>query len=239
MHLRALIVLLLAMNLGVALWWALKPAPAAGPPVEIPADVPRLVLVSEADRELLQAAALNAANAASAATRPDAAVAEGGDEALVAPEDLRCFSFGPWADAGEAAQARAQLQPQAVRIRVREAVTGATGWQVLLPPLEDRAAAEAAVERLVAAGFNDHFILGQGEQANAVALGRFSAEATARRHEAALREAGFDTAVAEPLGATGTESWIDLAAGPDLDPGQAREAAGAARAEPLDCAQLQ
>lgn len=236
MHLRALIVLLLVMNIGVALWWALRPAPAAEPPPAIPGDVPALVLVAEADRELLQSAALNAANAAA---RPDEAATDGGDEALVAPDDLRCYSFGPWEDADEAAAAGASLRDRAVRIRIREAVTGATGWQVLLPPLEDRAAAEAAVERLVAAGFNDHFILGQGEQANAVALGRFSAEASARRHEAALHEAGFDAAAAEPLGATGTENWVDLAAGPDFDPDQARGASGAARAEPLDCANLQ
>src|SRR5690554_5456793 len=182
MHLRALIVLLLVMNVGVALWWALRPAPAAEPPPALPDDVPTLVLVAEADRELLQAAALNAANAA----QSDTAAADVGSEVFVAPEDLRCFSFGPWEDAGAAAQARAQLREEAVRIRVREAVTGATGWQVIMPPLPDRAAAEATVERLVGAGFNDHFILGQGDQANAVALGRFGAEASARRHEAAL-----------------------------------------------------
>lgn len=235
MHLRALIVLLLAMNLGVALWWALRPAPAAGPPLEIPADVPRLVLVSEADEEVLRAAALNAANAAG----PDPAVAEGGDQALVAPEDLRCFSFGPWAGRDQAARAHARLKPLAVRLHVREAGTGATGWRVMLPPLEDRTAALRTVERLVAAGFDDHFVIAQGDEANAVALGRFSTEEAARRHEAALRGAGFTAAVAEPLGTTGTERWLDLAAGPGFDPGQARQTGGAPRVEPLDCARLQ
>lgn len=236
MHLRALIVLLLVMNVGVALWWALRPAPAAEPAPAVPGDVPTLVLEAEADRELLQAAALDAANAAA---QPDEARADSGDRATVAPEDLRCFSFGPWEGADEAGQAQAGLRVEAVRIRAREAITGATGWQVRLPPLADRAAAEAMVARLVAAGFNDHFILGQGDQANAVALGRFGAEASARRHQAALHEAGFDAALVEPVGATGTETWLDLAVGPDFDPDQARVDSGAARAEPLDCAALQ
>ena len=63
MHLRALIVLLLVMNVGVALWWALRPAPAVELPPALPADVPRLLLASEADAETLQAVVLNAANA--------------------------------------------------------------------------------------------------------------------------------------------------------------------------------
>ena len=42
MHLRALIVLLLVMNVGVALWWALRPAPAAEPPPALQALIPDL-----------------------------------------------------------------------------------------------------------------------------------------------------------------------------------------------------
>lgn len=235
MHLRALIVLLLVMNVGVALWWALRPAPAAEQPPALPADVPRLLLASEADAEALQAVQLNAANAD---VQADGPLADGSDAAAVAPEDLRCFSFGPWTDPGEAEEARVLLQTQVVRIITREAPTGVTGWRVMMPVHADREAAQETVARLVEAGFDDHFIIGQGEEANAVALGRFSAETSARRHEAALREAGFE-AMSEPLGATGAEAWVDLAAGPDFDPGQAREDTGAARAEPADCAQLQ
>ena len=234
MHLRALIVLLLVMNVGVALWWALRPAPAVELPPALPADVPRLLLASEADAETLQAVVLNAANAD---VQADGPLAEGGNAAAVAPEDLQCFSFGPWTDPAQAGEARVLLQTQAVRIITRDAPTGATGWRVMLPAHADRTAAQETVARLVEAGFDDHFIISQGEEANAVALGRFGAEASARRHEAALREAGFE-AVSDPLGATGSEAWIDLSAGPGFDPDQAREDAGAVRAEPADCALL-
>src|SRR5690606_7972556 len=182
MHLRALIVLLVAMNIGVALWWALRPAPGPEPLPEPPVDVPRLQLVAEAGPGALQAAALNAANAGVQADGPLAGPEQeaGGDIDL---GGLQCFSFGPWADAAAAAQALDALRPQALRVRGREAATGASGWRVMLPPLPDREAAQAEVARLVDAGFNDHFIIAQGDEANAIALGRFSAEATARRHE--------------------------------------------------------
>src|SRR5699024_5351012 len=147
---------------------------------------------------------------------------------------LHCFTFGPWPDAAAADAALATLESQAVYARQRQAPTGASGWRVMLPPLADREAAQAAVARLVDAGFPDHFIIGQGEEANAVAVGRCGSGPAARRHEAALRGAGFE-AVAEPLGATGSEAWIDLAADQGFDPGPTGEAAGAAGSEPIDC----
>lgn len=238
MHLRALIVLLIAMNLGVALWWALRPAPGLEPAPERPADVPRLLLVSEAEAGRLETAALNAANANVEGDGPLADGQQSSAAAAIDVDGLRCFSFGPWPDAGDAEAALGALRAQAVRVSEREAPTGASGWRVMLPPLADREAAQATVARLVDAGFDDHFIIGQGEEANAIALGRFSAGATARRHEASLREAGFE-AVAEPLEATGTEAWIDLAAGEGFDVDAAREVTGAAGVEPIDCARLQ
>ena len=55
--LRALIVLLVVINLGVAAWWAARaPAPAA-PVAEAPAGVPRLQLLREAPRRALPPAA--------------------------------------------------------------------------------------------------------------------------------------------------------------------------------------
>ena len=44
---RALVVLLLVLNLGVAAWWTLRAPPAAAPDFVPPADVARLQLVSE------------------------------------------------------------------------------------------------------------------------------------------------------------------------------------------------
>lgn len=232
MRVRALIVLLLAMNVGVAAWWGLRPAPGPEPPPALPDGVPRLQLVAEADPGVLQAAA-RAAMATAAAARPPG-VAEAGEAA--SEGDLHCFSLGPWDDAAAASAAMAVLRPQALQLRERPAAAG-DGWRVIVPPLASREAAQAMVARLEEAGFSDHFIMQEGVDANAVALGRFSAGPTARRHEQALRDAGFG-AVAEQLG-PGGGTWIDLAAGAGFDPAAVRDATGAATVLAVDCARLQ
>ncbi|WP_407352743.1 SPOR domain-containing protein [Luteimonas sp. R10] len=252
MLLRAAIVLLLALNLGVALWWATRSPPAPEAPPAHPAGVPRLQLLSEATPQ----ARATAASADAADPQPEAALSESGEAdppqteappastaasgegAAPAPvQPARCLALGPFADADAAASARARLQPRALRLRTREVVEAPRGWRVMLPPLADRDAAQATVQKLVAAGFDDHFIIATGEEANAIALGRFSGEAAARRHVANLREAGFG-AQAEPLGDAGSRHWLDIAVAEGFDAAAARAETGAARADAVDCAGL-
>ncbi|MEZ0470849.1 SPOR domain-containing protein [Luteimonas salinilitoris] len=252
MLLRASIVLLLALNLGVALWWAMRSPPVPEAPSAHPAGVPRLQLLSEATPQ----ARATAASAGAADPQPEAALAEAGEagaprtETPPAPADAsgedaaaaptqpsRCLALGPFADADALATARTRLQPQVLHLRTREIVEAPRGWRVMLPPLADRDAAQAAVQNLVAAGFNDHFIIATGEEANAIALGRFSGEAAARRHAANLRAAGFG-AQAEPLGDAGTRHWLDVAVADGFDAAAARTETGAARADSVDCAGL-
>ena len=56
---RALIILLIAINLGVAIWWLLGPEPAATPAAEATPGVPRLQLLSEAKPLAAGGAGLN------------------------------------------------------------------------------------------------------------------------------------------------------------------------------------
>ncbi|WP_149194675.1 SPOR domain-containing protein [Luteimonas suaedae] len=252
MLLRASIVLLLALNLGVALWWALRAPPAPDAAPEHPAGVPRLQLLSEATPQ----ARATAASADAADPQPETALAEAGEadagqtgttpapvdaageDAATAPaQPARCLALGPFADADALATARARLQPQVLHLRPREVVEAPRGWRVMLPPLADRDAAQATVQKLVAAGFNDHFIIAAGEEANAIALGRFSGEAAARRHSANLRAAGFG-AQAEPLGGADIRHWLDVAVADGFDVAAARTETGAARADTVDCAGL-
>ena len=62
MFARATVVLLIALNLGVGLWWLLRPEAAPRMPPEPPAGVPRLQLLAEATPQVR-------ATAAQAATR--------------------------------------------------------------------------------------------------------------------------------------------------------------------------
>ena len=260
MHLRALIVLLAVMNLGVALWWALRPAPEPEPLPEPPAGASRLLLASEADPQALEAAALAAqstavetgAGGADGADETDAladadpdaedgsiAAAEqaGSPSESTAATELTCYRLGPWQQQAQVTAARATLQPRVQRIVQREVPVDPSGWRVLLPPLPSRDLAQATVARLEASGFNDHFIIGQGAETNAIALGRFTAEERARRHQAALGAAGFNARV-EPLGGGEPSLWLDVAA-LRLDAEAARTATQAEQASEIGCASLQ
>lgn len=218
---RALIVLLLVLNVGVALWWATRSTPAPAAPAEQPAGVPTLQLLRETPR--------------AASTRPPApAVA---DAAPAGSET--CRAFGPFDDAAKVAAARARLQPLVTRLHVRmQADAAARDWRVWLPPRASRAAAQAMAGRIAAAGFSDYFIVANGEGANGIALGAFRSEAAARRHEAALHAAGFADVRAEPVGAADVKTWIDVAAPPSFDPEAERAALGVARAERVACASM-
>ena len=261
MHLRALIVLLAVMNLGVALWWALRPAPEPEPLPKPPAGASRLLLASEADPQALEAAALAAqstavetgAGGADGADETDALAdadpdAEDGSiaaaelagsppESTAATPELTCYRLGPWQQQAQVTAARATLQPRVQRIVQREVPVDPSGWQVLLPSLASRDLAQATVARLEASGFNDHFIIGQGDEANAIALGRFNAEERARRHQAALGAAGFNVRV-EPLGGGEPSLWLDVVA-LQLDAEAARIATQAEQVSEIGCASLQ
>lgn len=252
MLVRAAVVLLIALNLGVALWWALRPPPSPPAPPQQSAGVPRLQLLAEASAQARETAALAAGlspgdtaplTEAAEEGAPTAAVADPAQRPARADADAdadaaagdTCHRFGPFADDGALERARAALQPQVRRLRDREVSGTPSGWRVLMPPQGDRAAAQETIARLTAAGFHDHFILG-GDEANAIALGRFRSADAARRHTAALQAAGF-AARAEPVGAP-TRRWLDVAAAAGFDAAAARRAAGDAPMQPLDCAEL-
>lgn len=252
MLLRGLVVLLLVLNLGVALWWALRAPPSAPEASPLPPGAVRLQLLSElpADaRAALDAApppattladgdAPDATPADTAATptpvTPDSAVA---DMPVATPEPAvqRCIALGPFADAATADAARGRLGAGATSVRARTATSTASGWRVMLPAAADRAAAQETVARIAAAGINDYFIVADGAEANSIALGRYRSEQSARQREATLRAAGFP-AEAQPLGAATTIHWLDVALAAGTDTAAARTAAGASRADTVDCA---
>jgi cell division septation protein DedD len=219
---RALIVLLLVLNLGVASWWALRPAPAPAALAAQPAGIARLQLLDE-----VPAAARPRASAAS----PAASVAR----VAIADADARCYAFGPFADAAALDAARVRLQPQVLRLHVRQAPAATRGWRVWLPSLADRAAAQAMVARITTAGFQDYYVVPGGNEANSIALGRFGNEDAARRRQKALQDAGFPAqAEALPAG-TDTVQWLDVAAPAAFDADAVRAAVGAKQARTAAC----
>lgn len=290
MLVRALIVLLTALNLGAAAWWIARPAPP--PPAEetLPLGVARLQLLDEGKRPATAAPAVAAGKtagivpggaapggaapggAASAQTRPGEALklveakpveAEPSDAkpadakpAQAAPAEIKsgeakpeaiaaatappapatppqCFSVGPFADAAAAAAARAKLLPLAQKVSSRSLSGGSNsrGWRVYLPTANAEAA-QAMAQRIRTAGFSDLFVM-SGADANAIALGRFRSEDSARRRGNELAAAGFAVKV-EALGESSGQVWLDAATA--TSKGEAlRVAAGAQRWRGISC----
>lgn len=238
MLIRALIVLLIVLNLGVAAWWISRPAVPPDVLPEQPAGVARLQLLGEsrATAETVPPAPVPAVEPATAEAKPapTPAVATAATAA-----SAQCFSVGPFDSDAAATAATARIAAQATRVRPRE-VPGqqASGYNVLLPPLPDRESAQALAQRIGAAGFDDYLVVNGGEQANGIALGRYRSREGAERRQAALKAAGFDAQL-QAIGNEGPSRWwLDIAAAEGVPVSRLRGLAAASKSQSIDCAVL-
>src|SRR6476646_4157844 len=105
MLIRALIVLLLILNVGVAAWWILSPAPTLPTPAFVPSTSPGLQLVSE------RATTASANRIAPLPPTPIPTQVLSLESTAVAGSDApaRCMTVGPFIDAAALATARSAL----------------------------------------------------------------------------------------------------------------------------------
>ncbi|QZN79234.1 SPOR domain-containing protein [Stenotrophomonas sp. DR822] len=209
------------------------------------------------EREAAPATAVAAAPAPAAATpaapgkpaepvkapEPMAAVAKPAPEPVAekpaAPAvPPRCLALGPFADraAATAAQSRAGNLLSQVRLREQPAASGSARYRVLLPAAASRDDAQATVKRIVAAGLSDYYIISQGDEANAIALGQYRNREGAERRMAAVQAAGFQPR----LVASGDAGqwWLEGQLATGSEPAQAQQRSGAAQQRSLECTRL-
>ncbi|MDQ3205270.1 MAG: SPOR domain-containing protein [Pseudomonadota bacterium] len=221
MLIRAVIVFLLALNLGVAAWWLLRPSP---PPAAVDGGGQQtggLRLVGEPVTEVA-AVGDNAVDASPASAR------------IAVP--AQCFALGPFADPEAAARAQAALAPVTSAIEARRVYRNPPrGWRVYLPPFGSLEQVQAAAQRVAAAGFSDYFVVREGEEANSLALGRYGSRATAEARALTLVEAGF-AAQAGPIQSGPYVVWLDVEASAELEAAQAQQMAQASDLEAMNCA---
>ena len=159
-------------------------------------------------------------------------------EKPAAAEPARCIALGPFADraAATSAQGKAGNVISQGRLREQPAASGSTRFRVMLPAAPNREEAQATVKRIVAAGLSDYYIISQGEDINAVALGQYRNREGAERRMAAVQAAGFQPR----LVASGDAGqwWLEgqLAAG--TQPAQVQQRSGAAQSRSLECTRL-
>jgi hypothetical protein len=107
----------------------------------------------------------------------------------------------------------------------------------MMPAAASREEAQATVKRIAAAGISDYYIMGQGDDANAIALGQYRNREGAERRLAALSAAGFNARLVG--GSEGSAQWwVDAALSATASPSAARQRTGAAQQRSLECAGL-
>jgi cell division protein FtsN len=254
MLIRFLIVVLAILNVGVALWW-MTPRPVAAPtPTRVEPGVASLELLptpvvpapaapaaqpAPSTSEASSAAVAAAGISPPVAAAPVAAVPAPPPATPVATTPAQCLSLGPFAAQTEAQSALSKLGGVAERPRLRE-VPGkaASGYRVMIPAAATRDEAQATVKRIVEAGFSDYFIIAQGEDANAVALGQYRNREGAERRQATLTAAGFPAKMVANGAETPASWWIDTAVAADSSASVVAQRSGAAQQPSLDCARL-
>lgn len=255
---RFLIVIFAILNVGVALWWMMpraEPVPVAARPepgvatlevlpTPVPATAPQADAAPAAG---VAPAPAPATPAAAPALKPvedkpvlpaEAKPEDAATAAVAKPAPEQCMSLGPFADRARADAALAALGADAQRPRVREVPGGkpATSFRVVIPPAASREEAQATVKRIVEAGISDYFIISQGEDANAIALGQYRSREGAERRLAAITAAGFPARLADNGSGAEASWWLDLAS--TAAPATLARRAGAARQQSLDCTRL-
>lgn len=194
MFLRAVIVLLACMNVGVAIWWAthrsspVKLLPATDP------GVGSLVLLSESEpRPFPESAELSVDPQA---TDPTAA----------------CMSIGPFASPADLRRAMNSLLPRVERIQFREVESVALrGYRVYLPAAGSRELALQTARTLSGNGITDYYVVTAGEQQNTISLGIFKELENAKKRHDVVAALGFNPTI-ETRTEQAPQWWIDLAA---------------------------
>lgn len=194
---RALIAVLLVMNLAVALWLWLRPAPAVDALALVADDVPTLVLLSEEHTE---------PDDLVAAAEPD-----GPPEPTPSLDQMVCVQIGPFLTQADLRRGMNALTPGAERIQFRETrALAKRGYWVYLPAQPSRDAALATARELAAKGLRDYYVVTAGERENMISLGLFQDESNARQRHQELRTLGFDAQL-QPRSDEIPNYWIDLA----------------------------
>jgi hypothetical protein len=192
---RILFLLLLAMNIGVALWLYFAPQPRAHAFATTDPGVPKLALLSERERA-------NDTGAAELASAPEAAAQ---------PSNGACASIGPFPTQVDMRTALNALTPLVARIQYREARSTETrGYWVYLAAQSNREKALALARQLSEKGVRDYYVVTAGDQPNTISLGLFHDQANADKRRDEVAKLGF-----APEVVARTEElpvyWIDYA----------------------------
>jgi len=102
-----------------------------------------------------------------------------------------CANLGPFDDEEAARSAIEEFSLSAFNPVVNERQVSRPVYWVYIPPFRDRNSANQALSQLASGGIKDAYIVGSGEDRNAIALGLFSEENRAQRRLEQMEETGM------------------------------------------------
>lgn len=121
-----------------------------------------------------------------------------------------CYRLGPFAAIDLARAAVGRLESWGLHIeQVTEFESLGRVYQVYLPPLANREAAEAKRRELRRLGFRDHALIQEEGMENAISLGRFTVERNARQRQRQLAAKGVDASI-QPVPNLRHVYWLAL-----------------------------
>ncbi|ARO68672.1 SPOR domain-containing protein [Xylella fastidiosa subsp. pauca] len=169
MLVRALILVLVVLNFGVALWWRNQSAPKVPVPVAAssPVGVPQLELLPMIQVE-----------------KPKSL------DTPIHKVSTYCYNVGPFTSEADARTVLATLGKDVDKGMIRALQSGDSNNYRVVMSANDHASAQALAKRIVGAGFRDYYVLG-----NEVILGQYRNREGAKRMRADLAAAGFQANV--------------------------------------------
>ncbi|MEZ5544083.1 MAG: SPOR domain-containing protein [Lysobacteraceae bacterium] len=198
---RALIAVLLVMNLGVAAWWLLHAPARTQVRPSAPEQAPVLRLLSESEAQMPPG------------EEAPPAEAEPSDlpQPTPGPDRLTCLEIGPFLTQSDLRRAMGAFTPNAERIQFRETRSLANrGYWVFLPAQGSRDKALSIARELSAKGLRDYYVVTAGERENTISLGLFRDLSNAEQRHEQVRQAGFAPQL-QPREDEIPAWWIDLA----------------------------
>lgn len=184
---RLLLLLLIALNVGVAGWLLFGTPSHAMPPVTDPG-VPELKLLSAQPAAVATASTAHAIRASG-----------------------QCLRIGPFTTQSGMRQAFSALMPEVPQIQFhQDAVTRSTGWWVYLPAFPTQEQALQAARTLAAKGVQDYYVVTAGDRQNTVSLGLFHSQDNARHRFDHITQLGFQPQMNQRE-ETLPEYWVDVA----------------------------
>ena len=191
---RILALILLALNVGVAAWWLIRPLPQAPALAEShDPDTPSLKLLIERE-----------------ADDSSEADAVAGLPALDPVEPGLCYSLGPFLTQIDLRRVLRSLTPVVRRIQFRETrEVIRRGYRVFMPSPGDREQALAMARKLNQAGVSDYYVVTAGDEQNTISLGLYREQNNALTRQAQIAGLGFQADI-EPRQEELAKFWIDL-----------------------------